>query len=115
MSQQEKSQQSPAQKWEQTLVDDYHDYRWHQVMEPLCDKLQLWKEGQVNHEEMDQFMEDVHQQIWEMRSVFSQRRDRLVNLIQWWDREWFLEWIKEYSPPPGAAVLPEPPEPAAES
>jgi hypothetical protein len=84
-------------------------------MEPLCEKLQSWKDGQVPHEEMDPFMEHVHQQICEMRSMFNQRQDRLVNLIQWWDRKWFLEWIKEYSPPPGANVLPEPPGSAAES
>ena len=106
---------SPVQQWEQTLIDDYRSYRWHQVMEPLCDKMQLWKAGQVPLGELDRFMEDIHRQICEVRSMFSQRRDRLVNLIQWWDREWFLEWIKEYSPPPGASVLPHPPEPADES
>lgn len=100
---------SSIDKWERTLVDDYHNYRWQQVMEPLCDKLQSWKAGEVSHEEMDQFLEHVHQQIWEMRNIFGQRRDRLVSLIQWWDREWFLQWVRRYSPPPGVRVLPETP------
>ena len=108
MSQQEKSQPSPTQKWEQTLVQDYYNYRWQQVMDPLCDKLQLWKAGELPNKELDQFMDNINQQIWEVRNIFSQRSDRLVNLIQFLDREWFLEWVKEYHPPPGAPVLPEP-------
>ena len=115
MSQQGRKEGSPAYKWEQALIDDYHNYRWHRLMEPLCDKLQRWKAGQVSHEEMDQFMEEVYLQICEARNLFRQRRDRLVNLIQWWDREWFLEWIKGYSPPPGVEVLPGPSEPTDES
>lgn len=101
---------SAVVEWEQALVDDYFTYRWEAVMEPLCDKLQLWKDGQVRHADMDTFLEQVHKQIWEIRNIFGQRRDRLVNLIQWWDREWFLEWIQEYEPPPGAEVLPPPSE-----
>ena len=104
------SQQTPAQKWEQILINDYRNYRWNQVMEPLCDMLQSWKDGQVPHDDLDVFMEEVHQQIWEVRNIFGQRRDRLVNLIQWWDREWFLEWVKDYAPPPGVPILPEPEE-----
>ncbi len=101
---------SPTQKWEQTLVDDYYNYRWRQVMDPLCDQLQNWKAGQLSHQEMDNVMTKVQADIWEIRNIFGQRRDRLVNLVQWLDREWFLEWIIEYAPPPGAPVLPHPPE-----
>ena len=115
MSQEEKGQQTPATKWEQSLVDDYRTYSWNQVMEPLCDKLQAWKDGEVAYDELDAFMEHVHQQIWEVRNIFGQRHDRLVNLVQWWDRDWFLEWVKEYSPPPGAPILPDPKEPATGS
>ncbi len=111
----QKHEHSPAFKWEQALIDDYRDYRWKKALEPLCDKMQRWKEGEVSHEEMDQFMEQVHQQIWEMRNIFHQRRDRLVNLIQWWDREWFLKWVMEYTPPPGVTLLSGAPPPAGTS
>jgi pantothenate kinase-related protein Tda10 len=109
------SQQTSAQKWEQILIDDYRTYRWNQVMEPLCDKLQAWKDGEVGYDELDAFMEKVNQQICEVRNMLGQRRDRLVNLIQWWDREWFLEWVKEYAPPPGVSILPDADRPASDS
>ena len=99
---------SSTQEWEQKLVDDYYNYRWHQVMDPLCDQLQKWKAGNLFHREMDSVMTKVQSEIWEIRNIFGQRQDRLVNLVQWLDRQWFLEWIKEYTPPPGAAILPHP-------
>ena len=97
---------SPAQQWEERLVSDYYDHRWRTLMEPLCDKMQLWKAGKLSHADMDQTLERVHNQICELRNVLSQRHDRLVLLIQWLDREWFTEWVKEYSPPPGARLAP---------
>lgn len=86
-------------QWEQELIDDYYDYRWHQIMEPLCDRMQAWKEGDLTHTEMDQTLEEAHQQICEVRSLFRQRQDRLVNLVQHWDREWFENWVREHTPP----------------
>jgi len=87
MSHEQKGAPSTAKEWERTLIEDYRNYRWNQVMEPLCDKLQLWKDGQVGYEELDQFMEKIHHQIWEVRNVFGQRKDRLVNLISAVDQE----------------------------
>ena len=106
----QKSDPGSYKEWEQKLVDDYYNYRWHQVMDPLCDQLQRWKAGNLSPQEMDSVMDKVQSEIWEIRNIFGQRRDRLVNLVQWLDREWFLEWIQEYSPPPGAPILSHPPE-----
>ena len=101
----QKSDPGSYKEWEQKLVDDYYNYRWHQVMDPLCDQLQRWKAGNLSPQEMDSVMDKVQSEIWEIRNIFGQRRDRLVNLVQWLDREWFLEWIQEYNPPPGAPIL----------
>lgn len=114
MSEQKKDQQSPAFEWEQALIDDYRRYRWGNLMEPLCERLQLWKSGEITHEELDPFMEEISRQICEVRNLLGQRRDRLVNLIQWWDREWFLEWVRDYSPP-ASVVLADPSGPTAAS
>lgn len=98
--------QEHVQSWEERLVADYYDYRWHQLMEPMCEKMQRWKAGQLSHAEMERALEECHQRVCEARNILSQRRDRLVLLIQYLDREWFQEWMKKNTPPPGARVLP---------
>jgi len=30
-----KRSQSPTRRWEQSLIDAFYDYRWHQVLDPL--------------------------------------------------------------------------------
>lgn len=106
MDRSEKSPQTFAQWWEEKLVEDYRNYRWHQLMEPMCNKMERWKAGELTYAEMDQALEECHQQICELRNVLKQRTDRLVTLIQWLDREWFEEWVKNYSPPPSARRVP---------
>jgi hypothetical protein len=106
VSHSERSTQSPAQQWEDKLVEDYRDYRWRQLMEPMCDKMQQWKAGELTHADMDRALEACHQQVCELRNILTQRKDRLVMLIQWLDRDWFEAWMKDYSPPPGARVVP---------
>ena len=97
-------------EWEQSLIRDYFEYRWETLMQPLCDTMHEYKKGNVAHEEMDLLLEKVHKETCEMRNLFKQRHDRLVHLIQWWDRDWFLDWIEHYEPPPGVDLLPEKPE-----
>jgi hypothetical protein len=92
----------PGTDWNQRMIDDYYDYRWHRLIDPLCDKMQLWKDGNLTHAEMEETLEETHQEICEVRILFRQRKDRLVNLIQHWDREWFQDWLKKHSPPHGA-------------
>jgi hypothetical protein len=41
-----KRTQSPAYQWEESLIDVYYDFRWHEVLDPLYDNFQLWKAGQ---------------------------------------------------------------------
>lgn len=95
------------QHWEQRLIEDYKDYRWRRLMEPLCQKMDQWRQGQLPYEEMEQVLEDIYREVCEMRNLFSQREDRLVLLIQWLDREWFEHWVGEHTPPPGSRVLPD--------
>jgi len=98
----------PVGGWQQQLIDDYYNHRWQASLEPLCDWLQSWKNGELSHSEMEGVIEETHQKICELRSLFSQRADRLVLLVQWLDREWFDIWAKEHAPPPGTQLMPSP-------
>lgn len=106
MSDHNESTALSPERWEKKLIEDYRDYRWRRLMEPLCDKMDRWKKGDLNYDEMDRTLEEIHQEVYELRNLFSQRDDRLVLLIQWLDRDWFAEWVKEHRPPSGARVAP---------
>ncbi len=95
-----------AQWWEEKLVNDYRNYRWSQLMEPICEKMRLWKEGKISYAEMDEAIETCHHHLCEVRNLLNQRQDRLVMLIQWLDREWFMEWVKAHTPPPDVRLAP---------
>jgi hypothetical protein len=32
-----KKRRTPEWQWKQALIDAYYDYRWHQVLDPLCE------------------------------------------------------------------------------
>ena len=98
-------EKSSVQRWEQKLIDDYYHYRWEYLLEPLCATSQRWKAGELTVADMAEALENVHEQVCELRNLFAQRDDRLVMLIQWLDREWFEAWIGNYSPPPGARLV----------
>jgi len=84
--------------WEQALTEDYWDYRWRQIMEPLCDTFQKWKAGKLSHEAVDQAIDKAYQEKVGINSLLAQRQDRAAGLIRCWDPEWFQKWIAEHRP-----------------
>ncbi len=102
-----KRRQTPEWQWEQALIDAYYDYRWHQVLDPLYEKFQQWKAGQLTHTDMDRAIHETHKQTRELYSLFTNKRDFLIDLIQM-DREWFESWVADNPPPPGIELRPPP-------
>lgn len=100
MAPEEKKQHGPAWDWQQAMMEDYYDYRWHQVGDPLCDTFRRWKDGEASHQEVDKAIEEAYKQRCMIKNLFSQRPDRVVALIQWWDREWFDDWLEAHRLPP---------------
>ncbi len=105
MDRQENPGEMSVERWEQALIRDYREYRWRSLMEPLCEKMERWRAGELPYEEMDETIEGIYREVCEIRNLFAQREDRLVLLVQWLDREWFEGWIEHYTPPPGARVI----------
>ena len=100
-----KRRQTPEWQWEQALIDAYYDYRWHQVLDPLYEKFQQWKAGQLTHADMDQAIHETHKQNQDLYKFFTNKRASLVRMIQL-DREWFETWVADHPPPPGIELLP---------
>jgi hypothetical protein len=95
-----KRTQTPEYQWEQALLDAYDDYRWRQVLEPLYQKFQQWKAGELDHMDMDEAIHQTHKQTQEVYVFFTQKRDWLVRVIQF-DETWFRAWVKDNPPPAG--------------
>ena len=102
MSRKHKSK-SPEWEWEQSLIDAYYDARMHEALDPLYEKFQRWKAGELEHADIDQAIHKVHKQNQELYSFFTQRRELLVFLIQT-DEEWFTGWLAGHPPPPGVGI-----------
>jgi hypothetical protein len=100
-----KRRQTPEWKWEQALIDDYYDYRWHEVLDPLYEKFKRWEAGELDHWDMDQAIHETHKEDRRLYSLFTQGRRSLVGMIQW-DDEWFDEWVADHPPPPGVELVP---------
>jgi hypothetical protein len=67
--------QTPGYQWEQSLLDAYYDYRWREVLEPLYQKFQQWKAGELDHMGMDEATHQTHKQTQEVYAFFTQKRD----------------------------------------
>ena len=102
---------SPS-SWEQALTDAYWDFRWRKIMEPLCETFQRWKAGEIGHEDVKDAIDEAYKEKCLVNNLLTYRADRAAAVIQWWDREWFLNWIEENRPPADVNLepVPEPPE-----
>jgi len=103
-----RGRESSRRQWEQMLIDDYYDYRWREILEPLYEMFQLWHAGELSHDDMDQAIHETHKKTQKAYSFFLERRPWLVTMIQW-DREWFRTWLKDHEPPPDVELVPYPP------
>ena len=89
---------SPLYQWEQEMIDAFHDYQWHLVLDPLYEKFQDWKAGDVSHAEMDEEIHGTHKSCQHVYSLFTAKREFLVRIIQF-NVDWFPEWAKEHPKP----------------
>ncbi|MBN1485499.1 MAG: hypothetical protein JXA37_12345 [Chloroflexia bacterium] len=107
MGQKKKRRLSPKRQWEQDLINDYADYRWHELLDPLYEQFQQWKAGRLEHWDLAQAIHEYYKENRERYKFFGQKRETLALWIQW-DRPWFETWVAEHPPPPGVELCPPP-------
>jgi hypothetical protein len=98
-----KRTQTPEYQWEQALLDAYYDYRWREVLEPLYQKFQQWKVGELDQIDMSEAIHQTHKQTQEVYRFFTEKRDWLVRVIQL-NEAWFQQWVKDNPPPEGYSL-----------
>ena len=89
---------SPLYQWEQELIDDFQDYQWRLVLDPLYEQFQRWKAGGISHLELGEVIHKTHKQCQEVYSLFNNKRDFLVKVIQF-NEDWFPNWVKDHPKP----------------
>jgi len=89
---------SPLYQWEQEMIDAYYNDQWHQTLDPLYNKFQLWKAGELSHNEMDEAIHKTHKSCQEVYSLFTTNRNLLVRIIQF-NEDWFSQWAKDHPKP----------------
>ena len=52
------------------MIDAYSDYRWRQVLNPLYEKFQQWKSGELGHMDMDEAIHQTHKENQEVYIFF---------------------------------------------
>lgn len=53
------------------------------------------------HADVDTAIDAAYKDKCMSDGLLAHRPDRAAAVIQWWDREWFMNWIEENRPPPG--------------
>lgn len=92
-------------QWEQALIEAYVDHRWHQLLDPLHEQFHRWERGELTHDDLDQAIHQTHKETQRLYGLFTERRERLVRLIQW-DLAWFAPWLAAHPPPPMVTLIP---------
>ena len=103
-----KRRETPKRKWEQALIDNYYDYRWREVLDPLYEKFKRWEAGELEHWDMDRAIHETHKQNQTLYHLFAvEDRRSLVGLIQV-NPAWFRAWVADNPPPSGIELVPYP-------
>ncbi len=89
---------SPLHQWEQEMMDAYYDYEWRLTLDPLYDKFQSWKVGELSHSDMDEAIHQAHKSCQSVYALFTTKRDLLVRIIQL-NEDWFPGWAKDHPRP----------------
>jgi hypothetical protein len=84
---------SPLHQWEA-----YYDYQWRLTLNPLYDKFQGCKAGEISHAEIDEAIHKAHKSCQDVYNLFTTKRDLLVRIIQI-NEEWFSQWVKNHPQP----------------
>jgi hypothetical protein len=89
---------SPLYQWEREMIDSFYDYQWHLILDPLYEKFQRWRAGEVSRYELNEAIHKTHKACQQVYSLFAIKRDFLVSAIQF-NEDWFSGWEK-YHPRP---------------
>lgn len=96
-------QKRTLRDYQQILIDAYYDNWMREILEPLYEAFQQWKQGILKHNDLTELIHKVHRENQKAHSFFTQSRSQIIVCIKM-DNDWFLEWVKSNPPPTGVEL-----------
>jgi len=89
---------TPFEIWQRELVSAFHDYRWQQVLDPLYEQFQLWKAGEISHDELNEALNKSYRDRRDLYNLFYEKISLLARMIEL-NTDFYEEWVKEHPKP----------------
>ncbi len=74
--------ESEEERGEGEIIAEYYDMKMEEALEPLYEKFQKWKEGEMSHGELSDAIHECHKEMQRIYSIFNSSRDFLMKLIE---------------------------------
>ncbi|KXA95113.1 hypothetical protein AKJ65_02580 [candidate division MSBL1 archaeon SCGC-AAA259E19] len=66
----------------QEIIGKYHNKKMKEALEPLFQKFQKWKDGEVSHYELSDSIHECHKEMQRIYSIFNSSREFLMKLVE---------------------------------
>ena len=96
-------QKKLLREYQQSMINAYYDSWMKEMLEPLYEAFQQWKQGSLKHDELTELIHKIHRENQRGYSFFTQGRSQIIGCIKM-DGDWFTGWSKNNPPPPGAEL-----------
>ena len=96
-------QNKALRDYQQALIDAYYDASMHEMLDPLYEAFQQWKQGDLKHTDLTELIHRVHNENQKAYSFFTQGRNQIIACIKK-DGDWFPRWLRNNPPPPGVEL-----------
>jgi len=90
-------------EYQQALIDAYYDNWMKEMLEPLYQAFEQWKQGKLKHDELTKLIHRTHRENQKAYSFFTQGRSQIIACIKM-DNEWFAAWLRDNPPPHGVEL-----------
>lgn len=98
-----RGQKKPLREYQQSMIDAYYDNWMHEMLDPLYEAFQQWKQGNLKHNDLTELIHKVHRENQKAYSFFTQSRSQIIACIKM-DSDWFPAWLRNNPPPPGVEL-----------
>lgn len=98
-----KKRSKAFREWQQACFDGYYDYCNHLMLDPLYENFQLWKSGQLHHDDINLAIHEAHKENQGIYTLFTQSPTNLLAIIQ--STDWYKEWVKNHPVPADSGTI----------
>jgi hypothetical protein len=84
--------------WERAMFAAWRDRRYHETLDPLYDRFQEWRRGELDHTDLDAAIHCAHRELQKVYAELGSKPSELARTIVA-DRAWYDQWCAGHPPP----------------